>query len=180
MSVMRAEGVAAAKRARRQATIDAELELATLEPPQQQSPPTSFRSLPESSKAVSKAQKAPTQAPKRPIAAYEVFRAIEKKDIGLLMAARDQDFSLLVSKTPGGDTPLLHTIRLGEAHRDVAVLLTGALSRYINNVDEQPTKQVKSTLRSIQANLKLAITATLKTNQTELLSSYLQVRGRLS
>lgn len=77
---------------------------------------------------------------------------------------------MLIDKI-GGTTPLLHCLRLGASHRDVAIMLVGALSRYINSVPNvPPDKATKATLVALQANLKLAVTASLATNQTELVS----------
>jgi len=68
-------------------------------------------------------------------------------------------------------------LRLGKSHREVAVVLLGAFSRYINNLDtedfEQPT--TRELLRALRANLKLAIDYGLANEQTELISSFMQV-----
>jgi hypothetical protein len=59
----------------------------------------------------------------------------------------------------------------------VAVLITGALSRYVNNIpaDQPPTKEEKALLRGVRTNLKLAINYSIAIEETSLLSSYLQV-----
>jgi len=59
---------------------------------------------------------------------FEIFRAVEKKDIMYLMEIRDRAFPLLLRKT-GDATPLLHAMRIGQSHRDVAIVLLGAFSR---------------------------------------------------
>lgn len=56
--------------------------------------------------------------------------------------------------------------------------LTGALSRFVNQLPDDAklmTPQLQSTIRAVRANLKLAINESLTTNQTELVSSYLQI-----
>ena len=46
--------------------------------------------------------------------AFEVFRAVEQKDVMLLMEVRDRQFELLLQPTAGGgSTPLVHAMRLG-------------------------------------------------------------------
>lgn len=117
-----------------------------------------------------------TLPPAKPLQAFDIFRALEKKDLELLFKARDHAFNLLV--TPhGGVLPLVHCLRLGKSHRDVAILLTGALSRFVNNTptDHPLDKQRKLLLSKVRANLKVAINESLHTRQTDLISSYLQV-----
>lgn len=137
------------------------------------------------------------------IQSYEIMRAIEKKDIMFLMEARDSHFDLLVQTQPGGVTPLVHAMRAGPHRaslfhyskrwsvdqcpalnyvtldRDIAILLTGAISREVNKLSDMPTTTLPSsarrTLKAIRASLKIAIAYGLSTSQTELLSSYLQV-----
>jgi hypothetical protein len=80
-----------------------------------------------------------------------VFRAVERKDIMFLMEVRDRAFpvvqlpciSLLVLMIPqlllrktGDATPLLHAMRIGQSHRDVAIILLGAFSRWINHLED--------------------------------------------
>ena len=61
--------------------------------------------------------------------------------------------------------------------KDIAILITGALSRWVNHLsaDLPPDKATQGLLRAVQANLKLAINYGLASNQTEMISSYLQV-----
>jgi hypothetical protein len=63
--------------------------------------------------------------------------------------------------------------------RDIAILLTGAISRQVNMLADVPAAILpahsRRTLKSIRASLKIAISYGLSTSQTELLSSYLQV-----
>lgn len=98
------------------------------------------------------------------------------RDLQLIFETRDNQFELLVS-AQGGATPLLYTIRIGKSHKDIAILLVGALSRYVNNLpdDVAPSSQTKNLLRQVRVSLKLAIDYSLAVNQTELISSYLQV-----
>ncbi|KAK7696646.1 hypothetical protein QCA50_001304 [Cerrena zonata] len=106
---------------------------------------------------------------------YEVFSAIERKDIMYLMEIRDRAFYLLVRKS-GGATPLLHTMRIGKSHQDVAIILLGAFSRYVNQLqDEDMSKPgTKVLLKALRANLKLAIDYGLQTQQSDLIASFLQ------
>ncbi|KAF8897453.1 hypothetical protein BD779DRAFT_1490939 [Infundibulicybe gibba] len=106
---------------------------------------------------------------------YEIFSAIEKKDIMFLMAVRDSSFPLLL-RSCGNATPLLHAMRIGQSHRDVAILLLGAFSRWINHIpDEDIDKaETKDTLRSIRSSLKLAINFGLAQSQNDLTASLLQ------
>lgn len=118
----------------------------------------------------------PVAPPVKPLQPHEVLRAIEKKDLETLFKARDHAFSLLV--TPhGGIQPLVHCLRLGKSHQDIAILLTGALSRFVNHIpsDKPPDRQTKTLLNKTRSNLKIAINESLHTNQTDLISSYLQV-----
>jgi len=45
-----------------------------------------------------------------------------------LMEVRDRAFHLLLRKT-GDATPLVHAMRIGDTHRDVAIILLGSFSR---------------------------------------------------
>ncbi|GAA94111.1 uncharacterized protein L969DRAFT_86216 [Mixia osmundae IAM 14324] len=126
-----------------------------------------------SSKTPAKLRKA--QPARKPIQPYEIMRAIEKKDLQLLFEARDASFELLVGKQRSGDTPLLYSLRIGQSHRDISILLVGALSRFINQLDEGPIdRKTRDLLKAVRANLKLAINYSLAVNQTDLISSYLQ------
>ncbi|KAH7887825.1 hypothetical protein F5I97DRAFT_1863107 [Phlebopus sp. FC_14] len=106
---------------------------------------------------------------------FEVFRAIEGKDITFLMEIRDRDFQLLLRKT-GDATPLLHAMRIGESHRDVAILLLGAFSRWINHLDDIDVQLPKNRviLKALRTNLKLAIDYGLHKSQSDLIASFLQ------
>ncbi|KAI3612582.1 hypothetical protein WG66_009907 [Moniliophthora roreri] len=79
---------------------------------------------------------------------FEVLRAVERKDITFLMEIRDRAFHLLLRKC-GDATPLLHAMRIGQSHRDVAIVLLGA-------------------------NLKLAIDFGLAKSQSDLTASFMQ------
>ncbi|KAI6034219.1 hypothetical protein BKA83DRAFT_4186706 [Pisolithus microcarpus] len=74
---------------------------------------------------------------------FEIFRAIERKDIMFLMEVRDHAFQLLLRKT-GDATPLLHAMRIGQSHRDVAILLLGAFSRWINHLEDSEMQLPKT------------------------------------
>ncbi|KAJ7699998.1 hypothetical protein B0H17DRAFT_1158033 [Mycena rosella] len=105
-----------------------------------------------------------------------MLRAVERKDIMYLMEIRDRSFHLLV-RMSGGITPLLHAMRLGQSHRDVAVILLGAFSRWVNHVedDQMENPRTKMVLKALRANLKLAIDYGLtKTQGSDLTASFLQ------
>lgn len=106
---------------------------------------------------------------------FEIFRAIERKDIMFLMEVRDHAFQLLLRKT-GDATPLLHAMRIGQSHRDVAILLLGAFSRWINHLEdsEMQLPKTKVTLKALRINLKLAIDYGLYKSQSDLIASFLQ------
>ncbi|KAF8558887.1 hypothetical protein OG21DRAFT_1474706 [Imleria badia] len=106
---------------------------------------------------------------------FEIFRAIERKDIMFLMEVRDRAFPLLLRKT-GDATPLLHAMRIGQSHRDVAIVLLGALSRWINHLDDNEVQLPKTRviLKALRTNLKLAIDYGLHKSQSDLIASFLQ------
>ncbi|WVF68138.1 hypothetical protein IAT40_002901 [Kwoniella sp. CBS 6097] len=116
----------------------------------------------------------------RPPQAFELYRAIDKHDIDFIMRVRDHAFHLLLQKN-GAEFPIVYASRLGDGHRDIVILLVGALSRYVNHLEPEDfeKRETKNTLKSLRANLKLAIDHTLlhlPPGQTPmLLSSYLQV-----
>ncbi|EGO00931.1 hypothetical protein SERLA73DRAFT_178937 [Serpula lacrymans var. lacrymans S7.3] len=106
---------------------------------------------------------------------FEIFRAVEQKDIMFLMEVRDRAFQLLVRKT-GDATPLLHAMRIGQSHRDVAIILLGAFSRWINHLEDSeiPLPRTKAILKALRTNLKLAIDYGLQKSQSDLAASFLQ------
>ena len=123
-----------------------------------------------------------------------------------LLHFSDHAFSLLLQKN-AGEFPIVYVARIGKTHRgeirkpslmnilnplliltspflirllgsDIAILLCGALSRYVNQLDEADFEK-KATLvilRQLRTNLKLAIDHALEpSGDTSLLSSYFQV-----
>ncbi|KAJ7228750.1 hypothetical protein GGX14DRAFT_414667 [Mycena pura] len=107
---------------------------------------------------------------------FEVLRAVERKDVMYLMEVRDKAFHLLV-RMSGGITPLLHAMRLGQSHRDVAVILLGAFSRWVNHLedDQMENPRTKVILKALRANLRLGIDYGLtKTQGSDLTASFLQ------
>ncbi|KAG5638992.1 hypothetical protein H0H81_007900 [Sphagnurus paluster] len=82
---------------------------------------------------------------------------------------------LLLRKT-GDATPLLHAMRIGQSHRDVAILLLGAFSRWINHLSDEdiPKPRTKVILKALRTNLKLAIDYGLAKSQSDLTASFLQ------
>lgn len=127
----------------------------------------------------------------RPARSYErhdLLRAIERQDTTTILEIRNFDFDLLVDSAPGGSghlaksatltqTPLGYAISLGPKWEPTAIVLVGALSKFVNTLpdDEVPDARTLSRLRKLRANLKLAIDSSLATDQTRLLSSYVQV-----
>ncbi|THH12385.1 hypothetical protein EW145_g42 [Phellinidium pouzarii] len=106
---------------------------------------------------------------------YEIFRAIEKKDIMFLMEIRDRAFHLLLKKT-GDATPLVHAMRIGESHREVTIVLLGALSRWVNHLEDSDMadRRTKPLLKALRTNLKLAIDYGLQSAHTDLIASFMQ------
>lgn len=108
---------------------------------------------------------------------YDVYAAVERKDIDTIMAIRDANFALLL----GGDdarTPLEYAISLGPEYERVSLFLAGALSRFVNNLPNEMQNADPATLavlRKVRANLKLAIDHSLGREQTSLVASYIQI-----
>ncbi|TFK43618.1 hypothetical protein BDQ12DRAFT_675282 [Crucibulum laeve] len=105
--------------------------------------------------------------------AYQVFRAIEERDVMFLMQVRDNAFHLLL-RNSGNATPLVHAMRLG--YKDVAIILLGAFSRWVNHLeDEDIEKQhIQTYLKALRTNLKLAIDEGLASSQSDLIASFMQ------
>ena len=61
--------------------------------------------------------------------AYELYAAIDRKDIDYIMRVRDHAFGLLLEKN-AGEFPVVYAARRGEGWRDVTILLIGAMSRW--------------------------------------------------
>ncbi|KAI0307340.1 hypothetical protein B0F90DRAFT_1932148 [Multifurca ochricompacta] len=106
---------------------------------------------------------------------WEVLRAVENKNVNYLMEVRDRAFHALV-RPSGGVTPLIHAMHIGKSHHDVAIILLGAFSRYINHLDEMDfaKKETRSLLVSLRGSLKVAIDYGLQSSQSDLLASFLQ------
>jgi len=148
------------------------------------SPPVIINSLPPSPSATTVSfpgspRRMPAPPPKprgwKEPQPFEVLRAIENKDIMMLMEVRDHAFHLLLRRT-GDVTPLLHAMRIGESHRDVAILLLGALSRWVNFLEDSNMAQprTKILLKALRTNLKLAIDYGLQRSQSDLIPSFMQ------
>ncbi|GAA5894617.1 hypothetical protein JCM5296_002907 [Sporobolomyces johnsonii] len=107
---------------------------------------------------------------------WHVSKAIEKKDVQLLHDIKTSRFDLLIHGTP---LPLVYALRLGKSHHDMAILVVGAMSRKVNDTTDDELAMMepatKATLRSLRANLKIAITSGLDSGDTSLLASFLQV-----
>ncbi|KDQ64867.1 hypothetical protein JAAARDRAFT_28513 [Jaapia argillacea MUCL 33604] len=115
--------------------------------------------------------------PWRPPETFEVFRAIDRKDMEYLIEVRDRSFDLLLRwEHDMNATPLVYAMRLGPSHRDVAIILLGAFSRWVNNLSDEDIQQpnTKNLLKTLRTNLKMAIDHGLQTSQTDLIASYFQ------
>lgn len=64
----------------------------------------------------------------RPPQAYELYQAIDKRDIDFIGRVRDHCFSMLLQKN-AGEFPIIYAARIGPTHRDIVILLVGAFSR---------------------------------------------------
>lgn len=104
---------------------------------------------------------------------WEVVQAIEKREVIRLSEMRDHSFHVLLRRI-NNTSPLEHAMRIG--HTDMAILILGMFSRWINNLDEEDftRKKVMINLNAIRVNLRFAITRGLQHNQPNLISSYLQ------
>jgi len=67
-------------------------------------------------------------------------------------------------------------MRIGQSHRDVAIVLLGAFSRYVNYLTDEEIgmPQTKIMLKALRTNLKLAIDYGLQQSQSDLVPSFLQ------
>lgn len=92
-----------------------------------------------------------------------------------LMEVRDRAFPLLLRKT-GDATPLLHAMRIGQSHRDVAIILLGAFSRWINHLEDSEIglPRTRVILKALRTNLKLGIDYGLYKSQSDLVASFMQ------
>ncbi|QRV91092.1 alpha-amylase [Ceratobasidium sp. AG-Ba] len=104
---------------------------------------------------------------------WEVVQAIERRDVVRLSEIRDHSFHVLLRRV-NNTSPLEHAMRIG--HTDMAVLILGMFSRWINYLDEEDfaRKKVMINLNAIRVNLRFAISRGLQHNQPDLISSYLQ------
>ncbi|KAJ3573887.1 hypothetical protein NP233_g2139 [Leucocoprinus birnbaumii] len=89
------------------------------------------------------------------------------------LSIRDPAIKLLL-RNSGNTTPLIHAIRLG--HKDVAIVLLGAFSRWINYLEDEEMGKPSTTtlLKALRVNLKLAIDEGLAKHQSDLISSFMQ------
>lgn len=120
--------------------------------------------------AESKGKERATAGFERPPQAWELYKAIDKHDIEYIMRVRDHAFGLLLQKN-GGEFPIVYAARQGEKHRDVVILLVGAMSRqvleqisvffvadqgrYVNYLDEEDygKKETRDILKMLRESL---------------------------
>lgn len=79
-------------------------------------------------------------------------------------------------KKSDGITPLLYSMKLGQTHRDITILIVGALSRWVNRLTdaEVTEKKNRSLLKALRMNLRLAIDYGLRMDQSDLIASLMQ------
>ena len=67
-------------------------------------------------------------------------------------------------------------MRIGASHRDVTIVLLGAMSKWVNKLEDSDMadKRTKPLLRALRTNLKLAIDYGLQRSQSDLIASFLQ------
>ena len=110
--------------------------------------------------------------------------------------------SQLLLRRTGDATPLVHAMRIGKSHQDIAILLVGAMSRWVNRLEDEDMDKpkTKALLKALRAslviltdrhalhsletfflhlyipgtNLKLAIDGSLQLHQSDLIASFLQ------
>ncbi|KAG6819262.1 hypothetical protein H0H93_013618 [Arthromyces matolae] len=107
---------------------------------------------------------------------YEVFRAIDKKDLDLLGEFRDKAFHLLLERQAGGQTPMVYAMQHGPSYQEVVLFLVGAVSQWINRLNDSDFSKPETAklLKLSRANLKVAIDEGLTKLQTGLIASFLQ------
>lgn len=158
-----------------------------------------------------------TKTASKPVHQYErhdLLRAIERQDHETILNIRNANFDLLIEVAPGAmtsssgssslsQTPLGYAIALGPKFEGTQIVLTGALSKFVNSLPD-PDDQAEITdvldhssssgdrprrrpqrveydprtmnrLRKVKGSLKLAVDHSLATDQTRLLASYVQV-----
>ncbi|PWN24138.1 hypothetical protein BCV69DRAFT_21068 [Microstroma glucosiphilum] len=137
---------------------------------------------------------------------HDLLRAIERQDHETIIAIRNSNFDLLIDSAPGASasapaqTPLGYAISLGPKWAGTQIVLTGALSKFVNSLPDpeemaelanaieggaaggagkkrrmEYDPRTMGRLRKLRGNLKLAVDHSLATSQSGLLASYVQV-----
>lgn len=70
----------------------------------------------------------PTKPFTRPPQAYELYQAIDKRDLEFVSRVRDHCFNMLLQKN-AAEFPIIYAARIGPSHRDIVIMLVGAFSR---------------------------------------------------
>ncbi|KAG5734981.1 Gluconolactonase, partial [Termitomyces sp. T112] len=114
--------------------------------------------------------------PKVALEQYEVFRAIDKKDLDLLGEFRDRAFHFLLERQVGGQTPMVYAMQRGLPYQEVVLFLVGAISQWINRLNDSDFSRPETAklLKLARANLKFAIDEGLSKLRTGLIASFLQ------
>lgn len=74
---------------------------------------------------------------------HDLLRAIDRKDTQTILTIRDANFDLLLDLNQSGgsggtlSTPLGYCIGLGNGWEGVAIVITGALSKFVNNLPDE-------------------------------------------
>ncbi|KAI0069088.1 hypothetical protein BV25DRAFT_1910794 [Artomyces pyxidatus] len=107
---------------------------------------------------------------------WQIMRAVEDKDIEFLMEVRNRNFPLLL-KYVANASPLIHAMRIGDSHKDIAIILLGTYSRFVNNLEDEDFQRPENaaTIRLLKGNLFAAIKQGYQRSQTDLIPSYVQV-----
>lgn len=127
---------------------------------------------------------------------HETLLAIRNSNFDLLL---DLAPGGVGGTTSARNTPLGYSISLGKGNESTSIVLIGALSKFVNTLPDieddevndhvgggegqvkkkmarpELDPQTQNRLRKLKVNLKLAIDASILSDQTGLLSSYMQV-----
>jgi len=143
--------------------------------------PSGFKSLKSLAYVISSMSATQKQKPRQPVVLkrapeqWEIFRAIEKKDLMYLSEVRNRYFTMLL-RYHGDATPIVYALRIGKSHEEVALFMLGMFSKYVNEIpdDDFGKPEAKEVLKLLRLNLGLAIDFGLQTHQQNLIPSFMQ------